>query len=181
MHVWVSSESNILTEALVQFVSRLGFEAHTEQTSQVEVALLHLGKPAPPFPAPPALPTLALTSSQVNATKLLQHGYRGHLDMGASAETLKRALNAVHNGEIWANRETLTRLLEDLTHPELTRRETEVLALVAQGLSNRTIAARLGIAERTVKTHVANLFEKFRVKSRVQLALHLPRRLEPFT
>ena len=172
MRVWVSSESTILAEALTQFLAHLGFESFAERTPHCEVALWHLEHPALPYPAPPALPTLALTSNEADSIKLLQRGYRGHLDASASVQALKHALEAVHRGEIWANRGTVAQALEALTSPKLTAREAEILTLVSEGLPNRTIAARLGITERTVKTHMSNLFEKFRVKSRVELALH---------
>jgi DNA-binding NarL/FixJ family response regulator len=58
-------------------------------------------------------------------------------------------------------------------HPEtgpLSKREVEVAALIAEGLSNRQIAARLFIAERTVTTHVGNILNKLGFDSRVQIA-----------
>jgi DNA-binding NarL/FixJ family response regulator len=62
---------------------------------------------------------------------------------------------------------------------ELTRRETEVLSLVGQGLANKQIARRLGIGERTVKAHLTSIFQRVGVTDRVQAALwareHLPR------
>jgi DNA-binding NarL/FixJ family response regulator len=54
---------------------------------------------------------------------------------------------------------------------ELTERERQVLALVAKGLSNKEIGVRLGIAERTVKTHLTNVFQRIGVTSRTQAAL----------
>jgi len=50
----------------------------------------------------------------------------------------------------------------------LTRRETEVLALLAQGLANKVIAARLGITEATVKTHIAAVYEKLNARNRAE-------------
>lgn len=154
----------------------MGFEVRTESSQGAEVALWHLSEPTPPYPAPPAVPTLALTLGEADAATLLKRGYRGHLGVHASADTLERALEAVHRGEIRANRETVAKTLADLTRPALTNREAEILACIAEGLPNRTIAARLGITERTVKTHISNLFEKYRVKSRVELALHVSSR-----
>ena len=118
MRVWVSSESKILTAALAQFVSLLGFEVCAEPTSDAEVALWHLSELTPPYPVPPTVPTLALTSGQADAAKLLKRGYRGHLGIHASADILERALEAVYRGEIWANRETVAQALEDLRAPK---------------------------------------------------------------
>ena len=59
-----------------------------------------------------------------------------------------------------------------LRHAGVTRREAEVLALVAEGLSNRGIAERLFLSERTVEQHVASLKQKLAAQSRAQLAVH---------
>ena len=53
----------------------------------------------------------------------------------------------------------------------LTPREREVLALIAKGLSNKAISQKLGVSEKTTKTHVSNLLAKLEAKSRTQLAL----------
>ena len=55
--------------------------------------------------------------------------------------------------------------------PALTSRETEVLGLVRQGLSNKQIAHRLEITERTVKAHLTSIFQRLDVKDRTQAAL----------
>lgn len=55
--------------------------------------------------------------------------------------------------------------------PKLTPREREVLQLIAQGMSNKRIAAAMGIAEKTVKTHAGSVFAKLNVRDRVQAAL----------
>jgi ATP/maltotriose-dependent transcriptional regulator MalT len=60
----------------------------------------------------------------------------------------------------------------------LSKRESEVLALLAEGLSNRAIAARLFISEVTVKVHVRRIFEKLRVRSRTEAALVAAGRLD---
>jgi DNA-binding NarL/FixJ family response regulator len=98
---------------------------------------------------------------------------------------LKKAILAVDKGEIWACRETYSDLLKQLSSPksprkkgegrgdsELTRREKEILALVAGGLKNRQIGDKLHISERTVKVHLNNVFRKIEVGDRLQAALY---------
>ena len=60
--------------------------------------------------------------------------------------------------------------------PDLTRREKEVAALVAQGLTNRQIAKELVVSERTVENHVANILKKVGVHSREQVAASITER-----
>ncbi|QYJ04419.1 response regulator transcription factor [Nocardioides panacisoli] len=60
-------------------------------------------------------------------------------------------------------------------HGKLTARESEVLLLVAGGLSNREIGLKLGIAENTAKNHVRNLLEKLRLRSRTEAAMYAVR------
>jgi DNA-binding NarL/FixJ family response regulator len=70
-------------------------------------------------------------------------------------------------------------------HPvrNLSRRESEVLGLVATGLANKQIARRLGISERTVKAHLTAVFQQLGVTDRTQAALwakeHLPSNEQP--
>ncbi|ADI13356.1 transcriptional regulator, LuxR family [Truepera radiovictrix DSM 17093] len=171
MHVWVFSDVRLLQRGLIELVTHLGFTAHAIHTPEVEVALWHLKRTAPPFPPPPPLPTLALFSgTEDDVIRLLQRGYRGYLSPQDDDAQLFKALQALRRGEIWASRELLTRTIGSLSTPQLTEREREVLGLLAQGLSNRAIGERLGISERTVKTHVANLFDKFGVRTRLELA-----------
>jgi DNA-binding NarL/FixJ family response regulator len=60
----------------------------------------------------------------------------------------------------------------DATAPaELTDREREVLVLLASGMANKQIARRLGISEKTVKTHLTNVFQRIGVRDRTQAAL----------
>ncbi|HUG55577.1 MAG TPA: response regulator transcription factor [Candidatus Limnocylindrales bacterium] len=61
-------------------------------------------------------------------------------------------------------------------YQDLTAREREVLRLVAGGNANKEIAARLGITERTVKTHISNIFSKLALSDRTQAALYAHRR-----
>ena len=109
------------------------------------------------------------------------------LTAGASAFLLKSdaperfpaAIRAAYVGESLFSPDITRRLIEryvtvppqSLTPPDLTTRETDVLELVARGLSNAEIATTLFIGEGTVKGHVAHLLTKFGVRDRVQLVV----------
>ena len=107
-------------------------------------------------------------------------GAAGYLLKGIELDNLLLALRAVTNGEMLLNPQDLIRSLrnlnsesagaQDLIEP-LTRREEEVLGLVATGLSNRQIATILFIAECTVKSHVEHIIGKLGVSDRVQAAV----------
>jgi DNA-binding NarL/FixJ family response regulator len=114
----------------------------------------------------------------------LSGGVRGYVLKTVPPATLVKAIRAVQAGEIWAERRILTmfldRLLEKVNDrrrlaPEaqepLTAREREIAEWVIQGMRNREIAARLQISEKTVKTHLSNIFRKLNVNRRVELLL----------
>ena len=75
--------------------------------------------------------------------------------------------------------EAASRLMREVRAPEtpdsLTDRETDVLRLLAEGLSNKEIAGDLSIGEKTVKTHVSSILAKLGVQSRTQAVLHAMR------
>ncbi|MFI0985842.1 response regulator [Streptomyces exfoliatus] len=115
----------------------------------------------------------------------LRAGARGYLTKDAGGEEIVRALRDVTDGRAGLSPSVQRRLLEQLlgAGPEgtdgpgapgapqadgLTERETEVLVLVADGLSNQEIAGRLRISTATVKTHINNLFAKTGVRDRAQ-------------
>ena len=101
----------------------------------------------------------------------LRAGARGYLLKDTDRETLFNTIRAAARGETLLKPEVMARLLsQPETRPrgdlDLTDRELEVLAAVARGERSKEIAARLGIAERTVKAHLASIYNKFGVDSR---------------
>jgi two-component system nitrate/nitrite response regulator NarL len=100
-------------------------------------------------------------------------------------DLLWKCIAAVHEGQVWANSRQLQLLLSTLwkTPPlraasssglkPLATRETDVANLVAEGLTNKEIALRLGIAEHTVSNHLFSIYNKIGISSRVELALHI--------
>jgi DNA-binding NarL/FixJ family response regulator len=115
----------------------------------------------------------------------LKAGARGYVLKDADRGMLLRAIRAVARGEALLGAPIARRVLEQFSGPppapvsqppktssppfdELTPRELEVLRLIAQGLRNREISARLHISEKTVGNHVSNVFRKLQVADRVQ-------------
>ncbi|MEV6022210.1 response regulator transcription factor [Streptomyces sp. NPDC052036] len=108
----------------------------------------------------------------------LRAGARGYLTKDAGGDEIVRAVRSVLSGDAGLSPGVQRRLLERLSEPErvapavapdgLTARETEVLMLIADGLTNQEIARRLHVSTATVKTHINNLFAKSGVKDRAQ-------------
>jgi len=106
----------------------------------------------------------------------IRAGAIGYLLKDTEPAELRRAVRAAAAGEVQLAPQAAARLMREVRAPDrpetLTERETEVLRLVAQGQSNKSIARILGISEGTAKTHVANLMGKLGVSSRTQAALY---------
>jgi NarL family two-component system response regulator YdfI len=104
----------------------------------------------------------------------LRAGARGYLLKDAGREVLLDAIRAAHAGELLLPGPVATRLVARLEEArpargeDLSRRELEVLALIAQGAPSKQIARQLRIAERTVKAHVTSVFHKLAVDTRAQ-------------
>jgi DNA-binding NarL/FixJ family response regulator len=124
---------------------------------------------------------IALTSVLEDAAVIgaVRAGAIGYLLKDTDAQQLQQAIHAAAAGQVQLSPEAATRLMREVRAPErpeqLTDRETDVLKLLAGGLSNKEIAGRLHIGEKTVKTHVSNILRKLGVQSRTQAALHASR------
>jgi DNA-binding NarL/FixJ family response regulator len=110
----------------------------------------------------------------------IQAGAAGYLLKNAEPSELARAIRAAHDGEAIIDPTVAARLVSAISdgpagdaggYDSLTRREREVLELIARGRSNKRIALELGIAEKTVKTHVGHVLAKLGVADRTQAAL----------
>ena len=127
----------------------------------------------------PETEVVAMTSfAQANLVHAaLQAGAAGYLLKDAEADEVAAAIRAACRGEVHLDPAIAKQLTQSLVAPKpqtadsLTDREREVLALVANGLSNLQIADSLVISERTARTHVSNILSKLGVASRTQAAL----------
>ena len=103
-------------------------------------------------------------------------GVKGYLLTGCSLETLVTGIKTAHAGGRYFSPGVMERLAESLSAEPLTGREEAVLELVVDGLCNKAIAAKLGVALGTVKTHLKAIFDKLRVESRTQAVIAAARR-----
>jgi two-component system NarL family response regulator len=104
-----------------------------------------------------------------NVYRALESGAKGYLLKDCSTADLLAAIRKVHDGETHVSERAATRLAERAAAgARLSPREVEVLKLIAEGKSNKEIAAVLFISEGTVKTHVINIHTKLGVDDRTQ-------------
>ena len=104
--------------------------------------------------------------------------------LGSSGD-LRKCIQSVHNGEIWVNNAQLEHIVDALTQapartpdiskdlPVLSKREEEITALVATGMSNREVAIKLGLSPHTVKNCLFRIFEKIGISTRIELVLYV--------
>jgi len=120
--------------------------------------------------------------NEANSFSLLRSGVKGLLTYVEARDQLIRALPLVATGGFWVPRQLLSGFVDSILTGQgrrlktdsvtnLSRREQEVLDSLLENLSNKEIASKLNIAERTVKFHVSNLLNKFGVRRRADLIL----------
>ncbi len=142
----------------------------------------------------PATRVLILTafSEDENILNAAKGGAKGYVLKGVSSAILLQAIKTVHAGGVWVDKEMSSAdIFEEIVRSELpeygsepeneaiktlTKRELEILRLVAEGLTNEEIGKRIFISEKTVKTHLTNIFDKLKVNNRFKAALLLMNR-----
>jgi DNA-binding NarL/FixJ family response regulator len=134
--------------------------------------------------SPAAVIMLLQSSKPDHVINAFREGARGIFYRSHSLKALSKCIRTVHDGQIWASNQDIEHLLRALVHltplhfndangqPILTRREEEVVRLVAEGLKNRDIAEKLEVAEHTIRNYVCRIFEKLGVSTRVELILY---------
>jgi DNA-binding NarL/FixJ family response regulator len=129
---------------------------------------------------------MLLNGSENNlAVDAFRAGARGVFRPSLSAfKSLCRCVDRVHAGQIWADSKELSDVMEafsrlapmKIVNSEglrlLTKREEDVVRLLAEGMQNREIACQLGLSEHTVKNYLFHIFDKLGVSSRVELVLY---------
>jgi DNA-binding NarL/FixJ family response regulator len=122
--------------------------------------------------------------------RILKAGAKGYCSKNVEPQLLRKIVDRVYDGEIWAERKLIPRLIEEYaSQPEersennalkpdgrlrlLTPREREIAFLIGAGASNKEIASRLRVGEGTVKAHLTAIFRKLGFSDRLQLGLFL--------
>lgn len=134
----------------------------------------------------PGTKVLVLTSFENDGyvVQALRAGAKGYLLKDSQPEAIVAAILAVHSGERVLNGAVADHVLEMVAgtsaHKErydgLTRREVEILRLLAEGQANKQIAYQLRISEKTVRNHISNFYAKIGVADRSQAVLYAVRK-----
>ena len=131
---------------------------------------------------------LSATPDEREGIAVLKAGARGYCHRDIDVPLLEKATDVVLKGEIWVGRKLIPHLLEELTVlteqrrrdvpsktderlGRVTPRERQIVDLLSAGASNKEIAKRLSVTERTVKAHLTAIFRKLGLSGRLQLAL----------
>lgn len=120
--------------------------------------------------------TAALDEEEVY--EAIRLGVRGLVLKEAAPKVLIQAVREVAAGREWLEKEAVGRALSKILRRQssgassLTPRETEIVAMVTNGLRNKEIAARLSISEGTVKIHLHSIYEKLQVGGRLELSVY---------
>ena len=131
----------------------------------------------------PGILAIMLLDSSKRETVLqaFRAGARGIFSRHDSVETLSKCIRSVYEGQIWANSEQMSFAVEALASSPvvravdgnglslLSKREMDVVRSLAEGLTNREIAERLGLSQHTIKNYLFRVYDKLGVSSRLEL------------
>lgn len=128
---------------------------------------------------------LTIYEDEPHIFEAIKAGAMGYVLKDITSDELIKAIHRVYSGEALIQPVIATKVLKEFVMmdkrkmrgskkvlDELTERETEVLRLIALGGSNKEIASKLNISEKTVKNHISNIFQKLHVNSRTKAALY---------
>jgi len=111
---------------------------------------------------------LTVQSEEESIYRALTAGASTYLLKGAIAQELTSTIRTVYGGVKVIPPEIGRKLAHRIAQPDLTRREVELLQLIAEGLRNKEIANRLAISEQTVMSHIKSVFQKLNVNDRTK-------------
>ena len=117
--------------------------------------------------------------TEIILQKCAKAGAYGYLLKNTDEEELITAIHTVDRGERYFNAEISAKMFQNLSLQEsipekLTRRELEVLELLSEGFTTKSIAQKMFISTRTVETHRANMLKNWMLKTRLNLSNELP-------
>ena len=126
---------------------------------------------------------LSRNTSKEEFRKVIAAGARGYLDALSHPESLKSAVESVESGAIWIPDPFMSDLVKSISEKlplikepdlsELSPKEIEVAKLISKGTSNKEIAETLHVTERTIKSHLTQIYTKLNIRDRMQLMLYM--------
>ncbi len=169
---------------------------HIARTAAPEIILMDVRMPGSGIAAAAALAEtnpeikivlLTASESESDVTAAMAAGVRGYVLKGVGGLELAEILRAVHAGQFYVAPALAAVMLRRIRQPgsqaaaidaneNLTAREDQILNLVAQGLTNKEIARKLNISEKTVKHYMTLIMQKMQVRNRVEAVLQRQRR-----
>jgi DNA-binding NarL/FixJ family response regulator len=189
-HHWKSTFSTSTHTVLTQLLALPGHALPNNTTVWIDTNIPQLPQWSDGFWQAQLLRHRTVCSSSnpkdADAIAALDAGCSAYCHAFATSETLRQVQEVVASGQIWVGRDLMQQLLasanravnqrpatSDTWSSALTAREKEIAVLVAKGASNKVIASDCSISERTVKAHLAAIFEKMGLTDRLQLALRV--------
>jgi two-component system NarL family response regulator len=121
-------------------------------------------------PDPPRIIVLTSFDTDEDIYQSVGAGAHGYVLKDAPQDRLLEAINTVNSGGRYFPADIASRLTERMARSNLTRRELEVLRLVAKGLTNKQIGLAFGISDNTARNHVNSIIEKLEVSDRTEAA-----------
>ena len=135
---------------------------------------------------PTRVVVLTAAEDDRDVVRAMRLGARAVVLKQSATELLVKSIRKVQAGEIWLDSDTMAAVMRQFSSPmertppadrdgdcsRLTRRELEIVSLVAQGFRNKEIATRVSLSEQTVKNHLHNIFDKLAISDRMELALY---------
>lgn len=124
---------------------------------------------------------LTVSVDETDVLRALHLGAKGYVVKGVSGPELVQALHSVYHGERYLSPDLGAKLLSDVgfgktmykgnAFGDLSSLEDEILSFVREGLSNKEIGSKLHLSEKAIKHHLTNVFQKLRVRNRLEAAL----------
>ena len=168
IRVWIETASNVTRAGLESLLESSGDIQLVDSQSQADVVLLD-ELPDRPGPAP-----TVLLSDEPLTSRMLRLGVHASLPSAAAADQIVAGIYAAAAGLVVVPAESSSLIVAAAFEPvieNLTPREMETLEMLAEGLSNKQIAARLGISEHTAKFHVNSILGKLDAATRTEAVM----------
>lgn len=126
---------------------------------------------------------LSRNTSKEEFRKIVAAGARGYLDALSHPDSIRTAVKSIESGALWIPEPYMSQLVQSISQKlpqikepdlsELSPKEIKVAELISKGTSNKEIAETLHVTERTIKSHLTQIYAKLNIRDRMQLMLYM--------